>query len=38
VLWERIMASEEWWKSTMWTRLVHRELPDIWLESQINWQ
>lgn len=29
VLWERIMASEEWWKSSTWTRLIHRELPDI---------
>ena len=29
VLWERIMAGEEWWKSSTWTRLIHRELPDI---------
>lgn len=29
VLWERIMAGEEWWKNTTWTRLIQRELPDI---------
>jgi len=29
VLWERIMANEEWWKSSTWTRLIQRELPDV---------
>ncbi|KAH9044572.1 rab-GTPase-TBC domain-containing protein [Lactarius pseudohatsudake] len=29
VLWERIDAMNDWWKESTWTRLLHRELPDI---------
>ena len=28
-LWERIDGMEEWWKESTWTRLIHRELPDL---------
>lgn len=28
-LWERIDASEEWWRDTTWARLIQRELPDL---------
>lgn len=28
-LWERINASEEWWRNSTWSRLILRELPDI---------
>lgn len=28
-LWERIEASEEWWRESTWSRLIQRELPDI---------
>jgi len=28
-LWERIDSMEEWWKDSTWTRLIHRELPDL---------
>jgi hypothetical protein len=28
-LWERIEASEEWWRDSTWSRLIQRELPDI---------
>jgi hypothetical protein len=28
-LWERIDATDEWWKDSTWTRLLSRELPDI---------
>lgn len=28
-LWERIEASEEWWRESTWARLIQRELPDI---------
>ncbi|KAH9065828.1 rab-GTPase-TBC domain-containing protein [Lactarius vividus] len=29
VLWDRIDAMNDWWKESTWTRLLHRELPDI---------
>ena len=29
VLWERIDSMDEWWKESTWTRLIHRELPDL---------
>ncbi|KAG6814137.1 hypothetical protein H0H92_002132 [Tricholoma furcatifolium] len=28
-LWERIEQMDDWWKESTWTRLLHRELPDI---------
>ncbi|KAF9535686.1 rab-GTPase-TBC domain-containing protein [Crepidotus variabilis] len=28
-LWERIDGMNDWWKDTTWTRLMHRELPDL---------
>jgi hypothetical protein len=29
-LWERIDATEGWWKDSTWTRLIQRELPDLY--------
>jgi TBC1 domain family member 14 len=28
-LWERLEASEEWWRESTWARLIQRELPDL---------
>jgi hypothetical protein len=28
-LWERIDGMNDWWKESTWTRLIHRELPDL---------
>jgi len=28
-LWDRIDSMEDWWKESTWTRLIHRELPDL---------
>jgi len=28
-LWERLDSMEGWWKESTWTRLIHRELPDL---------
>ena len=30
-LWERIDHMNDWWKESTWTRLIQRELPDLWL-------
>lgn len=29
-LWEEIEELQKWWKESTWTRLIQRELPDIW--------